>query len=385
MKRKRETVVAQEGTPDTSKPTAVFEASGGRAYTVSVALPGSIISKYEDPCLPKTLLTDHPFSAQSPELKTLLVGRIARALAVFCVDEVVIFDDGQSKQRKGDGRNTQNRDDRFTGNSDPNYFMLYVLSYLETPPFLRSHLFPTHPDLQYAGILPSLDMPHHLRSDDWCQYREGVTVEQVAADQSQKKKKKKQGKDDSGFGGTTLVDVGLQQKFSIPAIIPPKTRVTVKLPENMDSLTDNYNALMASAVPPSEPREQAGYYWGYTIRAASSLSAVITECTYSGGYDLTFGTSERGTSLSELTGHSKETTVPEFKHMLIVFGGVAGLEVAVKADTELQKMGVEEPKDLFDYWVNLCPGQGSRTIRTEEAVWLGLMGLREVVLSKGKR
>jgi len=30
---------------DTSKPTAVFEANKGRVYTLSVALPGSIIAK----------------------------------------------------------------------------------------------------------------------------------------------------------------------------------------------------------------------------------------------------------------------------------------------------------------------------------------------------
>jgi len=31
---------------DTSKPTAVFKPTGGRSYTLSIALPGSIIAKY---------------------------------------------------------------------------------------------------------------------------------------------------------------------------------------------------------------------------------------------------------------------------------------------------------------------------------------------------
>jgi predicted SPOUT superfamily RNA methylase MTH1 len=31
---------------------------------------------------------------------------------------------------------------------------------------------------------------------------------------------------------------------------------------------------------------------------------------------------------------------------------------------------------LFDAWVNLVPGQGSRTIRTEEAVEFGLCALK---------
>jgi len=76
----------------------------------------------------------------------------------------------------------------------------------------------------------------------------------------------------------------------------------------------------------------------------------------------------------------EEQKVEEFKHLLIVFGGVAGLEVAVKNDAVLQDK-VTDTKDLFDRWINVCLGQGSRTIRTEEAVWIGLMGLRRLVVN----
>lgn len=240
-----------------------------------------------------------------------------------------------------------------------------------------------HPDLRLAGSLPSLDMPHHLRSNEWCQYREGVTIEKQTEEQGKKKKRRK---DEAKPEETSLVDVGLRQKILIPAAIPSHTRVTVNLPEGSTVSTSEGGPIVASAVTPSAPREEGGYYWGYNVRAASSLSAVITECTYPGGYDLTFGTSERGSPISDLTeSSSAQNRIPEFDHMLIVFGGVAGLEVAVEADEELQKIGVKEPRELFDYWINLCPGQGSRTIRTEEAVWLGLMGFREIILSKGRR
>jgi predicted SPOUT superfamily RNA methylase MTH1 len=70
---------------------------------------------------------------------------------------------------------------------------------------------------------------------------------------------------------------------------------------------------------------------------------------------------------------------PDWKHLVLVFGGVAGLEAALSADRELLNAGVTEVRELFDRWVNLVPGQGSRTIRTEEAVWVGLTGLRTVV------
>ncbi|KAL8884747.1 MAG: hypothetical protein Q9192_006775 [Flavoplaca navasiana] len=366
MKRKG---VMQDVKSDTSKPTAIFQASSGRAYTVSVALPGSIIT-----------------NALTPELKTHLAGRIARALAVFCVDEVVIFDDGQTRPRKdAEYHHHQNADDAFTGFSDPNYFLMHILSYLETPPFLRPLLFPLHPDLRSAGSLPSLDMPHHLKSHEWCQYREGITVEKPT-EGGESKKPGKRKREAAQSHGTSLVDLGLPQYISVPAAIPKDTRVTVKLPKDPDISASGDGPVNGLVVAPSAPREEAGYYWGYSVRAASSLSAVITECIFPGGYDLTVGTSERGVPVSDLARHTTVGgQVPQFNHMLVVFGGIAGLEIAVEADSELQRMGVKEPKELFDYWVNLCPGQGSRTIRTDEAVWLGLMGLRDVVVNKGRR
>ncbi|KAL8895870.1 MAG: hypothetical protein Q9207_007974 [Kuettlingeria erythrocarpa] len=353
---------------ETSKPTAVYEPTGPRPYTVSVALPGSIIAH--------TL---------TPDLKTQLAGQIARALAVFCVDEVVVFDDGRSQQRQHDVFPIPvDRSDGFTGYSDANGFLRHLLSYLETPPFLRIHLFSIHPDLQLVGRLPSIDMPHHLRADEWCQYREGITLDEPSEAPARRKKRREDGTETEQ---PTLVDVGLLRKVSVPVTIPPKTRLTVKLPE--DSRVPGFRGprkatIAGSAVSPSEPREKAGFYWGYTVRAASSLSEVFIDCQYANGYDLTFGTSERGSPIQDLQKSTRgKKQVPRFKHMLVVFGGVAGLEDAVKNDTKLQEMKIKETKDLFDFWVNVCPGQGSRTIRTEEAVWLGLMGLREVVLTKG--
>ena len=77
-------------------------------------------------------------------MKNALVGQIARACAVFCVDEVIVFDDGQAPTRAPER-------DGYTAYSDPNFFLYHVLSYLETPPHLRKALFPMHPDLRTAG------------------------------------------------------------------------------------------------------------------------------------------------------------------------------------------------------------------------------------------
>lgn len=336
-------------------------------------------------------------SAKSPEVKIALAGQIARALAVFCVDEVVIFEDGQGEHLNpaltNQPANQTSEDDQsyYTGYSKPSYFLMHILSYLETPPHLRKSLFPMHPDLKLAGSLPSLDMPHHMRSNEWCQYREGVTVPTTSSNKASIREgegpgRKKQKFDVYTSTATTSVDIGLSHNVSLSDAIAPNTRVTVKFADDIGEDDINKPDLGATAVLPTAPREEAGYYWGYSIRAASSISTVFTECPFDGGYDVTFGTSERGTPISALN-HSASIVfpIPEFNHMLIAFGGVAGLEVAVKADPELSAKGVSKPDELFDYWVNLCPGQGSRTIRTEEAVWLGLMGLRDMVLQNGRK
>jgi len=184
----------------------------------------------------------------------------------------------------------------------------------------------------------------------------------------------------------TYVETGLRSRVFISTVIPPDTRVTIRFKDVENPSKMPEKELLADVVAPSAPREEAGYYWGYSVRSAASLSAVLTECPFDGGYDFTVGTSERGIRLSDLTSSkSMKHNVPDFSHPMIIFGGVAGLEVAVRADKELEGLGVRGPEALFDHWVNLCPGQGSRTIRTEEAVWLGLMGLRDLVLKKGKR
>jgi predicted SPOUT superfamily RNA methylase MTH1 len=238
-------------------------------------------------------------------------------------------------------------------------------------------------------------MPHHLKAEEWCQYREGVVVAEHAAAGGYAKKAKLDAKTSSTTPSGCLVDCGFPSKIRLANPIPADTRVTLKFssttpPASFPSLPELYGdpvALNAEATSPAAPREEAGYYWGYTTRRCASLSDVFTECPFDGGYDVSIGTSERGVPLSTLlsTGdntNDKAATLPKtYNHLLLTFGGVAGIEAAITADREFAKRGVTAARaeEVFDQWVNLVPGQGSRTIRTEEAVWLGLMGLREYV------
>lgn len=60
----------------------------------------------------------------------------------------------------------------------------------------------------------------------------------------------------------------------------------------------------------------------------------------------------------------------------MVFGGLKGLETSLESDENLP---ANDPSLVFDYYVNTCPGQGSGTIRTEEAILVTMSALRPII------
>lgn len=296
--------------------------SSGRSYTVSIALPGSILD-----------------NAQSPELRTYLAGQIARAAVVFNIDEIVVFDElsSISKNTEGDYIGLGRK-------SNCNLQLARILQYLECPQYLRKAFFPQHPDLKFAGLLNPLDTPHHVKAEEESPYREGIVLDKPVK-----------------AGKGSFVNVGLFKEAIIDKALRPGLRVTVKMESKIDS-----PKLCGKVVSPSAPRTESGLYWGYSVRLASSLGEVFTGSSYKGGYDMLIGTSERGICVDDFQPQA-------FNHALVVFGGVRGLESSLDAD---QVLDVEDPSLLFQHYINTCPNQGSHTIRTEEAILVSLAALR---------
>ncbi|CAN7067741.1 hypothetical protein IGI04_041179 [Brassica rapa subsp. trilocularis] len=288
--------------------------------TVTIAIAGSIIN-----------------NTQSLELATRLAGQIARASTIFRIDEIVVFDNKSSSEINLSDSNESGAP-----------FLVRILKYLETPQYLRKTLFPKHNDLRFVGMLPPLDAPHHLRKHEWEQYREGVTLREKPINSE-----------------GTLVDVGLDKSVVVDQVLSPGVRVTVAMGADRDL------DLVRQIVPPSKPREEAGMYWGYKVRYASHLSSVFKECPFEGGYDYLIGTSEHGLKIS-----SSELKIPTFRHLLIAFGGLAGLEESVEEDNQYKGKNVRE---AFNIYLNTCPHQGSRTIRTEEAMFISLQYFQEPI------
>nr|XP_054377134.1 kynurenine--oxoglutarate transaminase 1 isoform X3 [Pongo abelii] len=205
----------------------------GRPYTLSVALPGSILD-----------------NAQSPELRTYLAGQIARACAIFCVDEIVVFDE--------EGQDAKTVEGEFTGVGKKGQACVQlarILQYLECPQYLRKAFFPKHQDLQFAGLLNPLDSPHHMRQDEESEFREGIVVDRPTR---------------PGHG--SFVNCGMKKEVKIDKNLEPGLRVTVRL--NQQQLPD-CKTYRGKVVSSQDPRTKAGLYWGYTVRLASCLSMLL--------------------------------------------------------------------------------------------------------------
>lgn len=311
-------------------------------------------------------------NAQNLQLASLLAGSLARAAAVFSIDEVVVLDDVPGRPAGGVSRAAA--------------LLARVLQYLETPQYLRRALVPMHADLRFAGSLPPLDAPHHLRATEWGLFREGV----VRA---------------SGAGAGSAVDVGLERDAWIADEVPAGARVTLRMrqsPQSEQTLLrgeggaapavdvlaqlspavggvvgqapDGSEVYLADLGSPLEPRAAHGAYWGYSVRVASGFKQAIGGSPFGEPYDLIIGTSERG-SPAPPGGRS----FPPFKHALVVFGGPLGLERALTADPDPPAEAQGDVANLFQHWINTCPHQGSRTIRTEEAVLISLAHLDPAV------
>ncbi|CAD6188132.1 unnamed protein product [Caenorhabditis auriculariae] len=296
-----------------------------RPYSLSIAVPGQFLN-----------------NAQSSELRAYMVGQVARAATLFCVEEIVIYDESC--------RMTQEAIDSYwngswrgnTETSDSNYESCFhlakILEYLECPQYLRKALFPIHKALRYAGLLNPLDAQHHLKSDDRSFFfREGIVL----------KKPVKQGRG-------PICDIGLEKEFQIESEIPlpPGTRVTVEI-KNMDEDAKRYRGSLSSA---AKVRQKTGQYWGYSVRIVTSLQETIDRSKY-----LTVaGVSPRGIPIGQF-----DVCVLNKPKILLVFGGISGVDAAVESE-ELAEW--KRAEDAFDVLLATTASNGSRSERVEENV-----------------
>lgn len=274
-----------------------------RNLKVCVAIPASIVS-------------DMPHQRE----KTLKVGLIGRALAIFRIDEVIIYPDIIGVDQSKDLR-----------------FVAMILSYMETPQYLRKRLFKIEPELRYAGILPPLRTPHHpiknrkkyLRVGE---FREGIVVS----------------KDKMGL----LIDIGVEQPIRVVnAGAPIGARVTIKV----ISCGDDLRAVLASP-------EDIDVYWGYKVEVSRMPFSRMVK---SGNFDVAIATSKWGEPFMKVKDVLLEKWMKS-KRVLVAFGSpTQGLQ-------EIARQEGIELSDIMDFIINTVPRQATETVRTEEALYATL-------------
>lgn len=268
--------------------------------------------------IPASLVLDVPHLRE----KTFRVGLIGRAAAIFRVDEIIVFPDLPDKN--------QSRDIRLVST---------ILSYMETPQYLRKRLFKIRPELRYAGVLPPLRTPHHQLSDRTenlkvGEHREGVVTSLV--------------KDGA------LVDIGVERSVLVPDTpLPVNNRVTVRV----TGLGKTPEAVLAS-------RGEIQTYWGYRVTVSDVPFGQLLK---NRSFDLVIATSRRGVPLIEVM--DELARWKSSRRTLVAFGApTQGLyEIAAHEQLNLD--------EVAHFVINTIPGQGAETVRTEEALYASLAAL----------
>jgi predicted SPOUT superfamily RNA methylase MTH1 len=286
---------------------------GGNFATVSVAVPGSIFES----C---TTLRD----------TTLAVANLARFLAIFEVDEIILYSDTGDFATQPDSNEVTVDLNLIAGN---------LFQYMETPPYLRKFMFPTHPDFQFVDVLPPLGIQSHLKENDCIKFREGVVVK------------------------NTMVNVGFKQVCEVDKELEKNIRCTVHI------TTYQPPKIQGVVIDPLYPKEKDGVYWGYQTRVAKSFAEIWTECLFSGGYDYTIGITSDESDDKE----ADQIKLPEFRRLLIVFGNE-------KLQKGIDNSGLVEkdPKKIFNRTMSAVKGV-QMEIKTTEALPIVLTGLRSSI------
>jgi predicted SPOUT superfamily RNA methylase MTH1 len=270
---------------------------------ISIAIPASVVS-------------DVPHLRE----KTSKIGLIGRAAAIFGVEEIIIYKDEPKIDQRADIN-----------------LISTLLTYMETPQYLRKKLFKLRSELRYAGILPPLRTPHHplgKRTVDLKvgEYREGVTTAKA--------------------GEGTLVDVGVEKLAIIPgARLPINKRVTVKIAGVNERVVANL-----------VDRKEIPYYWGYKVTVWEDSFGKHVK---TGLFDLKIATSKYGAVFADVKDKIAERW-RKAETVLVVFGAPA------KGLYEIAKHEGLNIDEVVDFVVNTVPGQMTETMRTEEALFASL-------------
>ena len=265
--------------------------------------------------IPVSLIADTPHLRE----KTSKLGLVARACSIFRVQEIILYPD--------DSRHDQRAEIQLCEE---------LLSFIETPPYLRKKLFKLKPSLSYTGILPPLQTPHHDVPNSIDEVRTGDVRAAVVL---------------ARRGGSLVIDAGLEKQLECRGDVPVGTRITV-------TLKRIWTDLKCEIADPTK----ISIYWGYRVRQTKSRLGTLLEKER---YDLTVGTSRYGTNVLDVWSKISQS-LKNAGSVLVVFGSPRlGLR-------DILKQEGKEAAASFNFFINTVPEQSVATVRTEEALIISL-------------
>ncbi len=243
--------------------------------------------------------------------KTVLAGRIARALAVFCVDRIIVYTTGRLPSRQQRDVDT----------------LVRLLRYMDTPQYLRKRVFARTPTLRYAGLLPPLRTRSHPLETSPSEVRVGDVRWGIGV-------------------GPRTVDIGLASLVKVNFDVDNRTPTLFRVTRTSPRIT----------LRPVE-RHSVSRYFGFEVAVVPNLVEWLKQ--QNRAVRVVF--SRRGTDFKSVINDIVESVTGP-RHLIALFGGPKlGLpDILVK--------GSEEFLSLVDYVVNTIPNQGTETVRLEEAM-----------------
>jgi len=257
--------------------------------------------------IPESALSDDSLKID----KTRKISVLARACAIFKIDTIYVYQEGDNKQ---DGS-----------------LLVMILKYLETPQFLRRRLFPKMNDLKFAGVLQPLKIPSHITPANSKKINRGDVREGIVV----------------SIKGKRFVDVGINQLVQFFGKTSIGKRVTVQFKEG-------YPKFSVKEIDKKEVPD----YWGYSVKERANLFSLLNE--WKGSIIITSRKGKTATKeqISKYTKSEQPT--------LIVFGSP---EKGVHEILGGRMKNVQNAKTL-----NFFPDQATQTVRLEEAL-LGTLAI----------
>ena len=244
--------------------------------------------------------------------KTKKVSIIARACAIFKINQIFIYKDK-------------------TGNKNDLMLLSTLLKYLETPQYFRRQLFPKSKLLNYSGVLQPLNIPNHLVTSNEKLIKNGDIRDGLIIN----------------YKGRKFVDIGINKPISYFGKMRSGTRIAVKVIDTRPKFTIK-----------EIPREDVKDYWGYKVKERGNLFSTLS--SWDGKIILT---SKKG-KIFNTTDMGK--FIKSDDPVLLVFGTTnKGIHEILGADIKK----IQNSKIL-----NFFPNQATQTVRLEEAI-LGTLSI----------